>query len=623
MKLLLIHADSFSYRVVEEAIEGPEPLTEGLKEASFNECLVAFCTVEEVDEVDPQASSEKAGEAVEEVAKKLNVNLVILYPYAHLSSSLARSSVAIEVLRLMEQKLLKTGFKIHRAPFGWYKAFNLKCKGHPLSELSRSIEHTLEKPKVEAELAIKAEPSRFIILNPSGIELELDPSKMEELKELRKDASLKQLVLNELKLKKDVGEFPPHAKFMVKLGLADYEPSSDVGHLRFYPKGTLLKDLLEAFATDLALNKLKASRVETPLMYRLSDKAIAEQASKFREKDYRFRLGGEEFTLRFAGDFGLFSMVKDTLISYRNLPLRIYELSRSFRLEQKGECVGLKRLRSFTMPDIHCFCRDLAQGMEEYELLFKTYTELARSMEVNFALAFRTAEDFYREHKEWFIKLLNIAGKSALIELLPERKHYWVVKHEYQFTDSVGGNAQLSTVQLDIEDSERYGIYYIDEKGGRRGCIIIHSSMGSIERWIYALLEEAVKKTIEGKPPMLPVWLSPTQVRAIPVSQKYLEHALKVADRLEGSNIRADVDDREESVAKKVRDAEMEWVPYIVVVGLKEVETGLLSVRVRGDRSVRSIKIEELIDEVLKQVEGKVKLPLYEHKLLSLRPRFT
>ncbi|RLF15169.1 MAG: threonine--tRNA ligase [Thermoprotei archaeon] len=618
MRLLLIHADEISYRVTGKALDQAEPLSQ--PEASFKECLVAFSAVEEVDEQDVGLAAKAAADVIEDVAKRLGSPLVVIYPYAHLSSSLAKPSVAVEALRLLESELASRGFKVHRAPFGWYKAFTLTCKGHPLSELSRTVEPAQVRP---SEVKEEALPSKLIILEPSGEEYELSPENLNDIEPLRRHPQLKQLVLNELGVKEGGGQAPPHVKLMVKLGLVDYEPASDVGHFRFYPKGTLLKDLLESFANDLAVKELGALKIETPMMYRLSEHAIAEQASKFRERDYRFRVGGEEFTLRFAGDFGLFSMMRDATISYRHLPLRVYELSKSFRLEQRGECVGLKRLRSFTMPDIHCFCRDLAQGMEEYRRLFEVYTKLAEGMRVSFAVAFRAEESFYRENKEWFLGMLRLINQPALIELLPERKHYWVVKHEYQFIDSVGGNAQLCTVQLDVEDSERYGIYYVDERGEKRGCIIVHSSMGSIERWIYALLEEAAKAIKEGKPPMLPLWLSPTQVRVVPVSKEYMEHALNVAKRLEEAGLRVDVDDRDESVAKKVRDAETEWVPYIAVIGPKEVEQGSLTVRVRRTREVKAMSLEELLKLASKEVEGKPKLPLYEPKLLSLRPKFS
>ncbi|MCX8204964.1 MAG: threonine--tRNA ligase [Candidatus Nezhaarchaeota archaeon] len=619
MRILFIHADALSYRVISEAVPNPEPVSPERREATFSECLVAFTTVELADEENPVGAGEAAAREAEDLASKLNVETVVIYPYAHLSSSLASSSKALEALGAMEEALLRRGLKAHRAPFGWYKAFTLSCKGHPLSELSRTVSAGGVE-KARGEVGPEELRGKLIVLTPLGEELELTQGTVELLKD---HPALYRLALNELGVKEGRGAPPAHIKLMHKLGLVGYEPSSDVGHLRFYPRGALVKDLLEALANDLALKRLGAIKVETPLMYRLSQKAIAEQVARFRERDYRLKVGGEEFTLRFAGDFGLFSMMRDAQLSYRHLPLRVYELSKSFRLEQRGECVGLRRLRAFTMPDVHCFCRDLEQGMEEYAQLFKVYTELAESMEIEYAVAFRAVEEFYREHREWFVELVKYAKRPALIELLPERRHYWVVKHEYHFVDPQGGNAQLCTVQLDVEDSERYGIYYVDEYGERKGCIIVHSSMGSVERWVYAILEEAARRAKAKEPPMLPTWLSPTQVRLIPVSKEYADYALKVASALEEAGFRVDLDDRDESVPKKVRDAETEWVPYVVVLGKKEVEGGLLTVRIRRTREVRSMSAEELINTLAKEVEGKPRLPLYEPRRLSMRPRFT
>ena len=381
----------------------------------------------------------------------------------------------------------------------------------------------------------------------------------------------------------------------------------------------MLKELLEKFADQIA-HEIGAIKIETPLLYRL-EKDIAEQASRFLERDYRFEIEGKELVLRFAGDFGLFRMMGSTTISYKNLPLRIYELSQSFRLEKRGECVGLRRLRAFTMPDIHCFCKDLREGMDEYKLLFEYYTKLANSMEIDYVVAFRVVDWFYDKNKGWFKELVKIVNKPALIELLPEMKHYWVVKHEYQFIDSVGGNAQLCTVQLDIEDSERYGIFYVDDKGEKKGCIIVHSSMGSIERWIYALLEQAAKEMNRGGVPTLPVWLSPIQVRIIPVSEEYLNEALELASKIEEKEIRVDVDDRIETVPARIRDAEREWIPYILVVGRKELEGKILSVRVRGD-GIKKISLNEMIKLIEEEIDKKPRLPSNLPKLVSKRPVF-
>ncbi len=583
----------------------------------LEEVLVVFTAAEEKDGSNVEGVSKNAAREIAEVARKVEAKRVALYPYAHLSSSLAPPKVAIKLLDATRDTLRELGLEVHRLPFGWYKAFRLSCKGHPLSELSRTI--TAEAMEAEAR-APEAVPSKRIILTPDGEEHELDLSNIEACKPLVENPSLRQFVFSE-ELGRKPGEEPAHIKLMRRLELVDYEPASDAGHFRFYPKGALIKGLLEELAIQLA-DELGASKIETPVLYRADEPDIAEQAARFYQKDYKIKLPNRTLLLRFAGDFGLFKMMKNTVMSYRQMPVRIFELSPSYRLEQSGECVGLKRLRAFTMPDIHCFCRDLKQGMEEYERLFKIYAKMTESMEVDYVVAFRTIEEFYRQNKSFFVRLLKLVKRPALIELLSERKHYWVLKHEFQVIDSVGGNAQLATVQFDMEDSERYDIRYVDERGEKKGCIILHSSMGSIERWMYATLEEAAKAQKTGKAPSLPLWLSPTQVRIIPLADRHIKSCERIADTLEKARIRVDIDDRAETVSKKVRDAEREWVNLIVVLGDKELKRKKLPVRVRGKKALKSMTVKSLSTEVAKKTKGMPFRPLVLSRLLSMRPIF-
>jgi threonyl-tRNA synthetase len=617
MKMLLIHADDFEYKVREEAIKDPEKISESEKEGSMNNVLVAFCTIEKEDEGGLSQIADKAADSLEEVAGWVKTKNIMLYPYAHLSSSLGSKEVAIPLLKAMERILRDRGYNVKRSPFGWYKSFKISCKGHPLSELSRTISLTPVKEELKPAPKVLSE---YLILEPDGKEYPISLDRIEECAVLDKYPLLREFILSE-----EVGRVPhkppSHIRLMKKLELVDYEPASDIGHFRFYPKGALIKEILEKFATDLALKDLGAMRIETPLFYRLDQPDIAEHAAKFLQREYRIKVEDRELAVRFAGDFGLFRMMKEATISYKQLPIRVYELSPSFRLEQSGECVGLKRLRAFTMPDIHCFCKDLTEGMSECERLTEHYAKLADSMEIEYVVAFRAVKDFYEKNKAWFSRMLKLVRKPALIELLPEMKAYWVVKNEFQFIDAANSNAQLCTVQLDIEDSERYGIFYTAEDGSKRGCVIVHSSMGSIERWIYAILEHAERMRLKGQPPMLPVWLSPTQVRVIPVSKDYLDYAGKVAEEIRKSEIRVDVDDRDETVASKVRDAEMEWIPYIVVVGEREAKEGFVTVRIRGNGQEK-LSIPQLIDKINEKIGRKPRSILPLPAFMSMRLKF-
>ncbi|MEM2109189.1 MAG: threonine--tRNA ligase [Candidatus Odinarchaeota archaeon] len=471
-------------------------------------------------------------------------------------------------------------------------------------------------------------PSRHLIIEPSGGEFKLDLKNIDECPPVKNDPELRQYIISE-----EIGglctEPPKHIQYLRQLELVDYEPASDVGHFRWYPKGAFLKSLIEDYAAWAATEWLNAIRIETPIMYRYDEPDIKEQADKFVEKDYRLKIGNKTLLLRFAGDFGLFKMMRDTQISYKQMPVRIFELSPSFRLEKRGECVGLRRLRSFTMPDLHCFCRDFKQGLEEYINLTKFYHNLLTGLSISYVLVFRVVKKYFEEQKLFLKNLISLIGKRALVEIIPSMKHYWALKSEYQVIDSVGGNAQLSTVQLDVEDAERYGIRYADEDGGKKGCIILHSSMGSIERVIYALLETALKNKMNSKLPTLPLWLSPTQVRLIPVADRHIDFAKKIQQSLEANNIRADIDDRDKSIGKKIMDAERrDWAPYIVILGDKEAEKGKLTVRNRllsteREPTIVELSLEELINIIKNETAGKPfkKTPL--PALLSSRPSFT
>lgn len=461
--------------------------------------------------------------------------------------------------------------------------------------------------------------SKYLILTPDGSEIPVNLDNPEEVLKTLKDIGCKSLesyVVSE-ELKRPPMKEPPSIKIMQSHELVGYEPSSDSGNFRFYPKGFVIFQLLRDWAYDIAVNRFKALQIDTPLLYDWSDPEIREQAGTFHERHYTVKAPDDpdkEFILRFAGDFGLFKIMKDATISYRNLPLRIYEFSKSFRYERSGELSGLKRLRAFHMPDIHCFCKDIDEGWAEYQELYRNYSDLADASGVEYAVVFRMLESFYAENRSIISDLVKYSNRPALIELLSEMKHYWAVKNEFQGVDSTGSCIQLSTVQLDIKDAQVYGIDYVDRDGRKKGCIICHSSIGSIERWYYSILEEALKR----ETPTLPVWLSPTQVRIIPVSEKQLEYCRY----LDIDGVRCDVDDSDDTLSRKIARASMEWIPYVAVVGEKEAESGLFSVSIRETGKRVTMTRDELALEVRMKCAGKPYRPLAMPKLLSQRPVF-
>ncbi|MCD6483146.1 MAG: hypothetical protein J7K83_02660 [Candidatus Aenigmarchaeota archaeon] len=220
-------------------------------------------------------------------------------------------------------------------------------------------------------------------------------------------------------------------------------------------------------------------------------------------------------------------------------------------------------------------------------------------------------------------------GKPILIEMWDERFFYFAMKYEWNFIDALEKASGMVTDQFDVENAERYGITFMDEDGQKKYPVILHlSPTGAIERVIYALLEKAwMEEKNHDKAPMLPVWLSPEQVRILPVADRHLEFAEKVAEKLEKEGVRVGVDDRSLSIPKKVFQAKMMWIPYIIVVGDKEMGSEKLPVVVREKSKskedyMEDMTVDELISKIKEEVGDKPQAPMPLPKHMSKRPIF-
>ena len=589
MRILLIHSDYLNYNVKNKTPVAEE-IEDAKKQGAFDESLVVFTAVEKDDENNPQGIVKNLVKEVIKTNDQVKAENIVLYPYAHLSSSLSSPKVAVQVLKDAEEALNAEGLNVKRVPFGWYKAFEISCKGHPLSELSRTI--TAEE---EDEEEVEKKPSSWSILDGDKI-IDIDDFKFE-------NDQLEKLVSYELGTgASDAGE-PPHVKLMREKELCDYESASDVGNLKWFPKGRLVRDLLADYVYNLVVDQ-GAMPIETPIFYDLDNEAINVHAAKFGERQYRTDTK-KNLMLRFACCFGAFRVMADPFITWKNLPAKLYELSTySFRFEKKGEVVGLKRLRAFTMPDFHSFCADMNSTLEEFSKQTDMCIQTGVDLDVNYEIIFRATKDFYDENKEWMYSIGKKIGKPVLLEILPERKHHWSCKIDFAAIDYLGRPIENPTVQIDVESGKRFDITYLGEDGKEHYPTILHCSpTGSIERVICSLLEKTAIE-IDEKAPMLPTWLSPIEVRIITVGEDHKDFANELYDKINAENIRVDVDDRDESVGKKIRNAATEWIPYIFVVGDNEKESGVFSVTVRETGEKVDMTVDELIKEVLDKTKG-------------------
>ena len=607
-----------------------EDLPASRRTGRVEEALVCFITAEKRDERDPKASAEAAATNIEEVAGQVRTKRIVLYPYAHLSSSLAAPEPAQEILRSLEKELTQRAFDVHASPFGYYKSFKVAVKGHPLSELSREIVAEAAAARTEdVSDAVQAEAklvSHWHILEPNG---ELHPLTITDGKvggfDFRAHDRLERFAKYEMAKSREVREQPPHVRLMQDLELVDYEPGSDPGNLRFYPKGRLIKALLEEFVSR-RIQEYGAMEVECPVMYDFEHPALKSYLNRFPARQYVVQTPNKKAFLRFSACFGQFLIMKDMVLSYKQLPLALYELTRySFRAEQRGELAGLRRLRAFTMPDCHALCADVEQAkahmMVRFEVAWKLLSDVGFAMPDDFEVGMRVTEPFWRQHEDFVIAYAKRWGKPLLVEMWSEQFFYYALKYEWNFVDANDKAAALTTDQIDTENAKRFGITFTDERGDKRHPLILHlSPSGAIERVLYAFLEKAATEAKERRPPMLPVWLAPTQVRLVPVSADQLDYARGLLERFPG--VRVDVDDTNDTLAKKIRRAEKEWVPYIVVVGRKEIETGALNVRVRAAKAQAEMSVDELQKRIRAEIAGRPFRPLAEPPAVSARPTF-
>ncbi len=618
MRILQLHCDSIEYTPTKKEIKSAEEI-EDPQTQKLEELVVAFVAMEDGDD---SSVAQNAITQIKNSMEKIGCKKLLLYPYAHLSSNLAKPSVAISLLKEMEDGA--SDLEVSHSPFGWTKSYKIQVKGHPLAESSKVVtkDSTDSKDTEITSEALKGESkirSYWKIMSTDGTLVNIadfDFKDHKKLEILAKYESAKQ---------RRVDEPPPHVALMKKMAIADYEPASDSGNMRFFPNGRLIKSLIERFVND-KVKEYGGYEVETPIMYDSEHPSMVSYFNRFPARQYNIDSDGKKLFLRFAACFGQFLMANQFQLSYKNLPYKLYELTRySFRREQSGELVGLRRLRAFTMPDCHAFCKDLPQAVDEIKTRFELSQNVLHELgieESDYDMAIRFTEDFYNENKSSIEELVKKHGKPVLVEMWKEKFFYFVLKWEFNFIDNLGKASALSTDQIDVENGDRYGIEFIDENNKKQHPIILHNSpSGAIERIIYVLLEKAAKDSKEGRKPQFPLWLAPTQVRIIPLKDEFYEFSESLAEKISVNDVRVDIDDRNESIGKRIREAEKEWIRYILVIGEKEKNSENLSIRDRQTGDVRDISFDDFLNEIKTQTKDKPFTGLNLPKNLSKRPQ--
>jgi threonyl-tRNA synthetase len=587
-----------------------EDIPDDMHSGKMEEVLVVFVTVESDDENSVLQVTTEAVNDITETMERVGAERVMIYPYAHLSSDLAKPKACLDVLKLMQDMLKAKNKEVSRAPFGWYKSFAVKCKGHPLSELSRDFKGKETKPDNKGE-------ETFFILTQDGTEIAVGDFKKGSpcmMEMIAKEALGKE---NE-PLKGD----PDYLRLCRKFGI-QWESMSDVGHMCLSPHGALMFDLVSDYATQIVNDvNVPIYMVKGTNMFSLDEPAVKEHADLFGDRLYSINTGKKSFILRYAACHQQFAMMRNWNISYKQLPFGAFEVADSYRLEQSGETMLCFRTRRLNMPDLHVVCKDDKEAKDNFKVLderiFDEVEALGREydMLVNFS-----SKKAYDENKELILELCKKHDRPALIHFYPEGiNYYWTVNIEYHIMDQMNRAREIGTVQIDIGNAKRFGITYADENAEKKNPIILHTAViGTIERYLYTLLDTAVGIEKKGVPGHLPVWINPDQVRLMPVSEVHSAKAIEMAKYLESKNIRVSVDDTDATVGKKVRRAKQDWCSYAAVIGDKETEGDELSVYVRSENKDKAMKLDDLAMCISDETKNKPFRKLYMPMLLSMR----
>lgn len=369
----------------------------------------------------------------------------------------------------------------------------------------------------------------------------------------------------------------------------------------FLPKGVILKNILIDYWRKLH-NEAGYVEIETPIMLNKELWIRSGHWDHYKENMYTSMIDNKEFALKPMNCPGGMLVYKSEGHSYRDLPLRVGELGRVHRHEISGALHGLMRVRAFTQDDAHIFMlpeQIKSEILGVIKLIDEVYDTLV--FKYNVELSTRP-EDSMGSDEEW--NMAERSLKEALDEGGLDYKinegdgAFYGPKIDFHIEDSLGRSWQCGTIQLDFQLPQRFELEYIGSDGGKHRPIVIHRVIfGSIERFIGILIEHFAGK--------FPVWISPIQVKVLPISDSFMEYGHEVIDKLRKYGIRCEIDNRSEKIGYKIREARNERVPYMIIVGEKEKNHGNISLRSRDMGEEGSTSLEEFITRVLKEDQEK------------------
>ncbi len=382
-----------------------------------------------------------------------------------------------------------------------------------------------------------------------------------------------------------------------------YQEEAGAGLVFYHPKGALMRKILEDFTKDLHL-KRGYDLVITPNFLRGKLWEISGHAEHYRENMYYFNLDGEDYAVKPMNCPGHMLIYKSKLHSYREFPIKLFELGTVYRYEKAGVLHGLLRVRGFTQDDAHVFCRR-DQVQQEIEKVLDLAFELLSAFgfkDYEIELSTQPVKHIGKQ-EDWDLAtsaLKNaLENKKIVYQLNEGDGAFYGPKIDIKLKDALGRKWQCSTVQCDFALPERFDLSFINAQGQQERPIMLHRALfGSVERFFGTLIEHYAGN--------FPLWLSPVQVNVIPIAPEYDDFAREAADALRAEGLRVEVDGRNESLGKRIRDGRLQRVPYMFIIGEKEVQARKVAVRKRPETDLGQMSVAEFIARARKEIVDKI-----------------
>jgi len=572
MKLITLHSDYIKFKPLKKALKAVEELSKSdILEKEILEPLVVLTAIEKGDD---KNSVIRLVNEIKDIAKQVKATTIVLYPYAHLSSNLALPETAKNLLEEAYKALKKEKqFKIvEKAPFGYYKEFELKVKGHPLSELSREIKPDKGKLKPEETAGVLGY----------------------DYKQLLKEISRTKLDTSKLKDN-------DHRILGQKLNLFSFNETAP-GMVFWHNSGLIIFNELIDFWRELH-RKSGYEEIKTPQI--LDDKLwkISGHWEKYKDNIFLTKYENKEMAVKPMNCPGGMLVYKTKPKSYKELPLRVGELGIVHRQELSGVLGGLFRAVQFTQDDAHIFCTEeqaeseIIKIIDLIDFVYKKFKLDIDHVELSTRPAKRIGNDKLWDKAEKILEK-TLKNKKMKYKINKGEGAFYGSKIDFHVKDSLNRTWQLATIQLDFSMPERFDLTYIDKDNKEKRPIIIH-------RVIYGALERFIAILLEHTNGALPTWLSPIQARIINFTDRNTKYAEKIIKKIadEIPNIRIDADFESIPLGTKIRNAELMKINYIIVVGDKEEKDSTIALRKRGVKDIEQISADKFIKNIKDEIK--------------------